>query len=56
MLFNYAQIFSEKPYGSKATKLMEHTIELMNPSVKPIKHYGYHVSSAVATELIKPRK
>ena len=53
MLLNHAHVFSERPYGSKATGLMEHSIELTDPSVKPIKHYGYRVSPAVATELMK---
>ena len=53
LLLNHAQVFSERPYGSIATGLMEHSIELTDPSVKPIKHYGYRVSPAVATELMK---
>jgi hypothetical protein len=53
LLLNHAQVFSERPYGSIATGLMEHSIELTDPSVKPIKHYGYRVSPSVATELMK---
>lgn len=53
MLMNHAHVFSDRPYGSVATGLMEHSIELTDPSVKPIKHYGYRVSPAVATELMK---
>ena len=53
LLLNHAQVFSERPYGSIATGLMEHSIELTDPSVKPIKHYGYRVSPTVATELMK---
>ena len=53
LLLDYAQVFSERPYGSEATGLIEHSIELTDPNVKPIKHYGYRVSPTVATELMK---
>ena len=53
MLLKYAEVFSERPFGSEATGLMEHSIELTDESVKPIKHYGYRVSPASAKELQK---
>ena len=51
LLLNYSHVFSERPFGSEATGLMEHTIELTDPMVKPIKHYGYRVAPAVASAL-----
>jgi transposase InsO family protein len=33
--------------------LMEHSIELTDPNVKPIKHYGYRVAPIIAEELQK---
>jgi hypothetical protein len=51
LLINNSHIFSDRPFGSEATGLMEHTIELTDPTVKPIKHYGYRVAPTVAAEL-----
>ena len=51
LLVNHSHIFSDRPFGSEATGLMEHTIELTDPTVKPIKHYGYRVAPTVAVEL-----
>jgi transposase InsO family protein len=53
LLMDYAHVFSERPFGSKAIGLMEHSIELSDPNVKPIKHYGYRVAPVVAAELGK---
>jgi hypothetical protein len=44
-------VFSDRPFGSEATGLMEHTIELTDPTVKPLKHYGYRVAPTVAEQL-----
>jgi len=41
LLLRYSVVFDERPNGSKAVEVMEHTIELTDPNVKPIKHYGY---------------
>jgi transposase InsO family protein len=53
LLMDYAHVFSERPFGSEAIGLLEHSIELTDLNVKPIKHYGYRVAPVVATELQK---
>jgi len=51
LLMKYSYVFSDRPFGSGTIGLMEHTIELTDANVKPIKHYGYRVSPTVAAEL-----
>src|SRR5690349_2903188 len=51
LLINYSHVFSDRPLRSEATGLLEHTIELTDPNVKPIKYYGYRVPPTVAAEL-----
>src|SRR3954464_12304515 len=44
LLMDYAHVFEERSFGSEAIGLMEHSIELTDHNVKPIKHYGYRVA------------
>ena len=53
LLMDYAHVFEERSFGSAAIGLMEHSIELTDVNVKPIKHYGYRVAPVVAAELQK---
>jgi hypothetical protein len=46
-------VFDDRPFGSQAIGLMEHSIELTDPNARPIKHYGYRVAPSVAAELQK---
>src|SRR5690349_5325260 len=36
LLMDYAHVFEERSFGSEAIGLMEHSIELTDPNVKPI--------------------
>ena len=51
LLMDYAHVFEERLFGSEATGLMDHIIELTDVNVRPIKHYGYRVAPSVAAKL-----
>ena len=53
LIMDYAHVFEERSFGSEAIGLMKHSIELTDPNVKPIKHYGYRVAPIIAEELQK---
>ena len=40
-------IFEDRPNGSTAVGLLEHEIELIDPTVKPLKQYAYRVNPTV---------
>ncbi len=47
LLTRFKILFEDRPYGSNAVGLTEHSIELIDPKCKPVKQYAYKVSPAL---------
>ncbi len=47
LLIRYKILFEDRPFGSNAVGLTEHSIELIDPRCKPVKQYAYKVSPAL---------
>lgn len=50
LLQDYRSLFNDRPHGTAAIGLMEHTIDLTDADVKPVKQYPYRVSPARGEE------
>ena len=53
LLLRYSVVFNDRPHGSRAVGVLDHTIELINSDVKPVKHYGFRFSPMINEKLQK---
>src|SRR5215213_5398777 len=51
LLLRYSVVFNDRPHGSRAVGVLDHTIELMSSDVKPVKHYGFRFSPIINEKL-----
>ena len=50
LLSTYQVLFEDRPFGSNAIGLTEHSIDLIDPECRPVKQYAYKVSPNMGKE------